>query len=124
MYIYGHEAAGETYIVSMNLSTGALADVIRGSPSIFDFSSGRQSGGIVNDGTDLFVYFRGATFQVNLDGDITAAAGDVDTRSTIEFEGGYDPKASHPADEVQLANRGQFSTAGVDKKRAARAALF
>ena len=41
-------------------------------------------------------------------------AGDVDMRLTLEFELGYDPNVSHPANEVQLANRQQFSTAGAD----------
>jgi hypothetical protein len=115
LYLY-ERSSSETMIESIDLATAARTDVIRGGAEIFGFSSSDslQNGGLATDGTDLFVYFKGLVFRVTLAGQVEHVAGFDGLRSTIEFEGDYDPSISHPALETQLPSRGQFATAGAD----------
>ncbi|MDQ3033402.1 MAG: hypothetical protein M3Y87_13370 [Myxococcota bacterium] len=116
LYVFQHDTANQTILESVDLTTGAKADLFRGRADVFGFASSAalQNGGMATDGEDLFVYFKGSIYSVTRAGVITHIAGDVDVRGTIEFEGGYDPAVPHPAAELQLANRGQYATAGAD----------
>ena len=114
LYLFAHDATGDTSIEAVDLTGGGRADIIRGRADLFEFSSSDslQNGGLATDGTDLFVYFKGLIFRVTLAGEITHVAGDPDVRSTIEFDSSYDPAVPHSAFDLQLANRDQFATAG------------
>lgn len=116
LYLFQHDTANRTIMESVNLTSGAKADLFRGRADVFGFASSAalQNGGMATDGEELFVYFKGLIFAVTTGGDITYIAGEDDMRSTIEFDPGYDPAVPHDAFEVQLANRGQFATAGAD----------
>lgn len=114
LYLFQHETAGETFLQSVDLASGAKADVLRGRADVFGFSSSDslQNGGMATDGVDLFVYFKGLVFLVTIYGEVTHVAGDEGARSTIEFDVGYDPAVPHAALDLQLATRDQFATAG------------
>jgi len=53
----------------------------------------------------------GIIFSVTTSGVVTRVAGEERTDSG-SFDSDYDPAASHPASELQLANRAQYATAG------------
>lgn len=116
LYMYEHDTANRTILESVDVTTGARADLFRGRADVFGFASSAalQNGGMATDGTDLFVYFKGSLYMVSTAGAITHIAGDTSVRGTIEFEGGYDPAETHDAFDLQLANRGQYQTAGAD----------
>lgn len=114
LYLFEHDTASQTFLESVDLATGARADLFRGRPDVFGLTGALQNGGLTTDGIDLFLWFKGLVFSVTVDGEITHIAGDDSLRSTIEFDSTYDPTVPHPAFEVQLANRPQYSTAGAE----------
>lgn len=117
LYLYAHDSASYTFLQAIDLGDASKRDVFRGRPDLFgywDSSAALQAGGLATDGVDLLVYFKGLIFSVTRDGVLTHVAGDPDVRSTVEFEAGYDPAATHAALDVQLANNGQWATAGAD----------
>lgn len=116
LFALQHDTGNEVFLESIDTSTGAKTEIFRGRATVFGFGSSDalQTGGLTTDGIDLFLYFKGGIFSVTTAGVITRIAGDEDARSTIEFETGYDPMATHPALDVHLANRSQYATAGAD----------
>ncbi|UJR86964.1 hypothetical protein [Sandaracinus amylolyticus] len=116
LYLYAHDTANQVILEAVRLSDGTKSDVLRGRADVlgFDSSASLQVGGMTTDGEELFVYFKGLIFGVTLEGATRIVAGDEDARSTIEFESGYDPAVPHPVDELHLANRAQYTTAGAD----------
>lgn len=114
LYMFEHDTANELFLESVDLATGAKADVLRGGPEVFGLSpsDSLQMGGLATDGTDLFVYFKGLVYLVTPAGNITHIAGDESVGSASDFTSGYDSAAPHPALGMQLPNRDQYSTTG------------
>ncbi|HEY8429885.1 MAG TPA: hypothetical protein VIL20_15985 [Sandaracinaceae bacterium] len=112
LYVYAHDTAGEVFLQAIDVATGATSEILRGRADLFGLSGSLRAGGMTTDGIDLFVYFNGGIFRVTTGGEIEHVAGDVDVRSNIEFQPGYDPAVPHPAFELQLATVSQYTTAG------------
>ncbi|AKF09588.1 hypothetical protein DB32_006737 [Sandaracinus amylolyticus] len=117
LYLYAHDTANQVILEAVRLSDGSKSDILRGRADVFpdfDSSTSLQVGGMATDGEELFVYFKGLIYAVTLEGAIRKVVGYEGARSTIEFESGYDPTVPHPVDELHLANRSQYATAGAD----------
>jgi len=112
VYVYGSD--GSEVFVSAYGADGKKTSVLKGRADVFgyDASTSRSLGGIVNDGTSLFVVFRQRIFRVSPEGTVTPIAGDEDEK--LDLPADYDPKVSRPAGKVQLPMRSMTSTAGLN----------
>ncbi len=113
VYAWGGDGS-EMFITAYGLD-GKKTSVLKGRADVFgyDASTSRSIGGIVNDGQSLIVVFRQRVFRVSPEGGaVTPIAGDEDEQTDLPK--GYDPKASRPADKVQLPMRSMISTAGIN----------
>lgn len=108
LYLWG--SGNDVFLTEVDPSDGTTRDILRGRSDLFDSSSpSNYPGGMVTDGEALIVYYNGQLFRVSLEGRIDLLAG---TGAIIEFDSGYDPYVSHPAEELELASRSAAPVAG------------
>jgi hypothetical protein len=103
LYVYGQDDPGNLFIEAVDLQTKAKHDLVRGNGEKFGDPPGESitTTGIVTDGTGLIVFVSGQLFYVKTDGTIQPPIAGIQTTS-LDLESGYDPKASHPAAELDF----------------------
>ncbi|MBL8957758.1 MAG: hypothetical protein JNK82_43685 [Myxococcaceae bacterium] len=113
LYVWGTE--GNDVFLNAYDASGTKTVLLKGRPDLFGGASGdsKTLGTIVNDGSSLIVYFTGQLFRIGTDGKVSAPLAGV-YKPGLDFTSGYDPKASQPADKVQLLALSQGATAGLN----------
>jgi hypothetical protein len=102
LYAIGTTGA-EAFVLGIDSTTGAISKLLRGGGDKFPPLEPTQFpavAGITTDGTGLVISGKGYVWYLTTAGKLSLLAG---TGMHIDFpENGYDPKASHPATELQL----------------------
>jgi hypothetical protein len=115
LYVYGN-ASTDVFLTAIDLSTMATHDLFRGRADLFggDSSDAHTIGGITTDGTGLVLFFNGQLFYVTTAGAISAPLAGV-YGPGLDFSADYDPKASHPADALEIPTAaGLTATTGAE----------
>jgi hypothetical protein len=111
LYTIANNTASEGFIVEVDAASGAVREVVRGHPDVWQSSGAINVSGLATDGTGLFSSQSGKLLYVTLDGKVKSIAGDG---TYFELESGYDPSKPHKASELQLWSTRRTSTAGAN----------
>ena len=109
LYTVANNTVSEGFIIEIDPESGALREIVRGSPQTFGSSGAIDISGLATDGKGLFTSHRGELLYVTLDGKIKSIAGDG---TTFEFRKPYDPLRPQKATAVQLVGSRRTMTAG------------
>jgi len=109
LYTVANNTVSEGFIIEIDPESGALREIVRGSPQTFGSSGAIDISGLATDGKGLFTSHRGELLYVTLDGKIKSIAGDG---TTFEFRKPYDPLRPQKANAVQLVGSRRTMTAG------------
>ena len=104
LYVWG-KASNDLFLTAVDPATGMKTDLIRGRADKFGGSSSDSQilGGIVTDGTALIVFFNGQFFRISKTGVVSAPLAGT-YRPGTNYMGTYDPKVSHTAAQLQIAD--------------------
>ena len=114
VYVWGH-SGNDIFLATVNPVAGTQADLFRGRADRFggDSSDSEFTGGMVTDGTDLFLHFNGQIFQVTTAGAVHLPALAGVYHPGIDFSIGYDPAVAHSADTLEIPEgQGLVAVAG------------
>jgi hypothetical protein len=111
LYTIANNAASEGFLLEIDPGSGSMREVVRGRADVWQGSGSINVSGLATDGTGLFTTQSGQLLYVTLDGTVESIAG---SGTYFELEPGYDPKAQHPASELQLWSSRRTQTAGAN----------
>ena len=104
IYAAAQDDTNNSYVIAIDIQNPAVKTILGGGSDKFPpVSSGTDPAihGITTDGKNLIIAGDGYVWYLTLDGKLTQIAGGTENSINF-FSAGYDPKAAHPALQLEL----------------------
>ena len=111
LYAIANNARTDGFLIEIDPATGKVREIVNGRADRWLSDGSINVSGLASDGEGFFTTQSGQLLYVTLDGDVESIAGNG---TYFEYEGDYDPHASHPAGDLQLRSARRIMTAGAN----------
>lgn len=111
LYAIANNASSEGFLIEVDPVRAQVSDIVRGTSERWLGRGSINLSGLASAGEGLITTQSGQVLYVTPDGEIEAIAGNG---TYFELVGDYDPRATHPASDLQLWSSRRILTAGAN----------